>query len=215
MTPLPCGIFHLFLAVQLVLLFFFLFFLEEPYNPGSEVFVNTCLIEQYVSQAHRSKCGVLHFSDVNSYFLRACMQNILVNIVLLFLSSGQSDKVFVNYSIYKGKAALTISPKAPEFSPIDVVFSFGLFFYCSLFHSIFKIYSILRSQAGLYKVAKEGCVFLQFAPAAGNRQFDWSRKQVCFQLKYTSFLKKKYSSVYSEMFLLVRLQIALVSCRSK
>ncbi|KAF3341561.1 single-stranded DNA-binding protein WHY1 [Carex littledalei] len=64
---------------------------------------------------------------------------------------GQSAKVFVDYSIYKGKAALTISPKAPEFSPID---------------------------AGVYKVAKEGCLFLQFAPAAGNRQFDWSRKQI-------------------------------------
>ncbi|XP_068650525.1 single-stranded DNA-binding protein WHY1, chloroplastic-like [Aristolochia californica] len=60
-------------------------------------------------------------------------------------------KVFVGYSIYKGKAALTVDPKAPEFVPLD---------------------------SGAYKVSKEGFILLQFAPAAGLRQYDWSRKQV-------------------------------------
>ncbi|KAG9451871.1 hypothetical protein H6P81_004775 [Aristolochia fimbriata] len=66
-------------------------------------------------------------------------------------------KVFVGYSIYKGKAALTVEPKAPEFVPLD---------------------------SGAYKLSKEGFVLLQFAPAAGVRQYDWSRKQV-FSLSIT------------------------------
>ncbi|KAF5203479.1 Single-stranded dna-binding protein why1 protein [Thalictrum thalictroides] len=61
------------------------------------------------------------------------------------------SRVYVGYSIYKGKAALTIEPKAPEFSSLD---------------------------SGAYKVSKEGIVLLQFAPAIGTRQYDWSRKQV-------------------------------------
>ncbi|KAL5722631.1 Single-stranded DNA-binding protein why1 [Ranunculus cassubicifolius] len=60
-------------------------------------------------------------------------------------------RVFVGYSIYKGKAALTIEPKAPEFTSLD---------------------------SGSYKVSREGIVLLQFAPAVGTRQYDWSRKQV-------------------------------------
>ncbi|KAK4358136.1 hypothetical protein RND71_023746 [Anisodus tanguticus] len=68
-----------------------------------------------------------------------------------------SPKVFVGYSIYKGKAALTIEPRSPEFSPIN---------------------------SGAFKLSKEGMVLLQFAPAAGVRQYDWSRKQV-FSLSVT------------------------------
>uniref|UniRef100_R7W8E9 Single-stranded DNA-binding protein WHY1, chloroplastic n=1 Tax=Aegilops tauschii TaxID=37682 RepID=R7W8E9_AEGTA len=33
-------------------------------------------------------------------------------------------------------------------------------------------------QSGAYKVAKEGFVLLQFAPAVGPRQYDWTRKQL-------------------------------------
>ncbi|GAA0160821.1 DNA metabolism protein [Lithospermum erythrorhizon] len=66
-------------------------------------------------------------------------------------------RVFVGYSIYKGKAALTVDPRAPEFTPLD---------------------------SGAYKLSKEGFVLLQFAPAAGVRQYDWSRKQV-FSLSVT------------------------------
>uniref|UniRef100_C6JRV8 Uncharacterized protein n=1 Tax=Sorghum bicolor TaxID=4558 RepID=C6JRV8_SORBI len=31
--------------------------------------------------------------------------------------------------------------------------------------------------SGAYKVAKEGYVLLQFAPAVATRQYDWTRKQ--------------------------------------
>ncbi|KAF9625497.1 hypothetical protein IFM89_023433 [Coptis chinensis] len=72
-------------------------------------------------------------------------------------SLGALPRVFVGHSIYKGKAALTIEPKAPDFSPLD---------------------------SGAYKLSKEGFVLLQFAPASGVRQYDWSRKQV-FSLSVT------------------------------
>lgn len=35
-------------------------------------------------------------------------------------------------------------------------------------------------QPGTFKLVKEGCVSLQFAPAVAVRQYDWSRKQVSF-----------------------------------
>ncbi|WMV28498.1 hypothetical protein MTR67_021883 [Solanum verrucosum] len=70
---------------------------------------------------------------------------------------ASTPKVFVGYSIYKGKAALTVEPRSPEFSPLD---------------------------SGAFKLSKEGMVMLQFAPAAGVRQYDWSRKQV-FSLSVT------------------------------
>ncbi|PON67508.1 Transcription factor [Parasponia andersonii] len=59
-------------------------------------------------------------------------------------------RFFVGHSIYKGKAALTVEPRAPEFTALD---------------------------SGAFKVSKEGFVLLQFAPAAGVRVYDWSRKQ--------------------------------------
>lgn len=33
-------------------------------------------------------------------------------------------------------------------------------------------------QSGAFKLSREGFVLLQFAPAAGVRIYDWSRKQV-------------------------------------
>uniref|UniRef100_A0A453QN07 Single-stranded DNA-binding protein WHY1, chloroplastic n=1 Tax=Aegilops tauschii subsp. strangulata TaxID=200361 RepID=A0A453QN07_AEGTS len=64
---------------------------------------------------------------------------------------GQAGRVFASYSIYKGKAALAFDPRPPQFVPLE---------------------------SGAYKVAKEGFVLLQFAPAVGPRQYDWTRKQV-------------------------------------
>ncbi|XP_062233625.1 single-stranded DNA-binding protein WHY1, chloroplastic-like [Phragmites australis] len=66
-------------------------------------------------------------------------------------NGGQDGRVFTSYSIYKGKAALSFDPRPPQFVPLD---------------------------SGAYKVAKEGFVLLQFAPAVATRQYDWTRKQV-------------------------------------
>ncbi|XP_073302611.1 single-stranded DNA-binding protein WHY1, chloroplastic-like isoform X2 [Primulina huaijiensis] len=71
---------------------------------------------------------------------------------------GQSPpRVYVGYTIYKGKSALAVEPRLPEFSPLE---------------------------SGAFKLSKEGFVLLQFAPAAGMRQYDWSRKQL-FSLSVT------------------------------
>ncbi|KAF5726804.1 hypothetical protein HS088_TW22G00486 [Tripterygium wilfordii] len=64
---------------------------------------------------------------------------------------GLPSKVFVGHSIYKGKAALTVEPKAPEFLALD---------------------------SGVFKLSRDGYVLLQFAPAAGVRTYDWGRKQI-------------------------------------
>ncbi|KAM1521175.1 hypothetical protein ACFX14_011595 [Malus domestica] len=71
--------------------------------------------------------------------------------------TGMAPRIYVGHSIYKGKAALTVEPKAPEFTPLD---------------------------SGAFKLSREGFVLLQFAPAAGVRVYDWSRKQV-FSLSVT------------------------------
>ncbi|PKA64494.1 Single-stranded DNA-binding protein WHY1, chloroplastic [Apostasia shenzhenica] len=62
-----------------------------------------------------------------------------------------ANRVYAGYTIYKGKAALAVEPKPPEFAPLD---------------------------SGAFKVSKEGYILLQFAPASGTRQYDWNRKQV-------------------------------------
>ncbi|XP_010502280.1 PREDICTED: single-stranded DNA-binding protein WHY3, chloroplastic [Camelina sativa] len=72
-------------------------------------------------------------------------------------TEGSSPRFYVGHSIYKGKAALTIEPRAPEFVALE---------------------------SGAFKLTKEGFLLLQFAPAAGVRQYDWSRKQV-FSLSVT------------------------------
>ncbi|KAL0737469.1 hypothetical protein Bca4012_013679 [Brassica carinata] len=82
----------------------------------------------------------------------------LHKMVCLFgLGEGSSTRFYVGHSIYKGKAALTIEPRAPEFVALE---------------------------SGAFKLSKEGFLLLQFAPAAGVRQYDWSRKQV-FSLSVT------------------------------
>ncbi|CAI8587830.1 unnamed protein product [Vicia faba] len=60
-------------------------------------------------------------------------------------------RVYVGHALYKGKAALTVSPRPPEFTSLD---------------------------SGAFKISKEGCVLLQFAPSAGPRVYDWNKKQV-------------------------------------
>lgn len=99
-------------------------------------------------------------------------------------------RVYVGYSIYKGKAALTVEPRPPEFAPLDVYFlnadnalnilrmvlinSWNKGFSCLCF----CLYVAFMEQSGAFKISKEGFVLLQFAPAAGVRQYDWTRKQV-------------------------------------
>ncbi|VVA91302.1 unnamed protein product [Arabis nemorensis] len=72
-------------------------------------------------------------------------------------AEGLPARFYVGHSIYKGKAALTVEPRAPEFVSLD---------------------------SGAFKLSKDGFLLLQFAPSAGVRQYDWSKKQV-FSLSVT------------------------------
>ncbi|EOA36172.1 hypothetical protein CARUB_v10010024mg [Capsella rubella] len=72
-------------------------------------------------------------------------------------AEGSPARFYVGHSIYKGKAALTVEPRAPEFVALD---------------------------SGAFKLSKDGFLLLQFAPSAGVRQYDWSKKQV-FSLSVT------------------------------
>ena len=106
-------------------------------------------------------------------------------------------RFFVGHSIYKGKAALTVEPRAPEFTPLDVCFVkfpvrnmafdllvivvIGLFFMVlGLCLGCLVCDGLCCVQSGAFKISKDGFLLLQFAPAAGVRQYDWSRKQVIY-----------------------------------
>lgn len=54
----------------------------------------------------------------------------------------------------------------------------GFYFIFSLLKNFDCLLVIVELQSGAVKLSREGFVMLQFAPAAGVRQYDWSRKQV-------------------------------------
>lgn len=69
-----------------------------------------------------------------------------------FSTAGRtSDRVFADYNIYKGKAALSASPRLPQFSKLD---------------------------SGSLKVDRQGTIMLSFSPAIGERKYDWEKKQL-------------------------------------
>lgn len=98
------------------------------------------------------------------------------------MPGGQAGRVFASYSIYKGKAALAFDPRPPQFVPLEVGRVWRAIgrrmLPCSVISFCIDGCLVRNSQSGAYKVAKEGFVLLQFAPAVGPRQYDWTRKQV-------------------------------------
>ncbi|XP_020695738.1 single-stranded DNA-binding protein WHY2, mitochondrial [Dendrobium catenatum] len=65
-------------------------------------------------------------------------------------SERSSGKAFADFSIFKGKAALLMSPVPPTFTKMD---------------------------SGHQRVDKKGVVLLKFIPAIGQRKYDSERKQ--------------------------------------
>ncbi len=63
-------------------------------------------------------------------------------------------RAFVGYNVYKGKAALQFSPVKAQFAP----------------------FTDRQGQAAL-RLERKGSILCQFAPAAGERQYDWEKKQ--------------------------------------
>lgn len=60
-------------------------------------------------------------------------------------------RIFAPYSIYKGKAAVSVDPILPTFTKMD---------------------------SGHFRVERKGCILLTFWPAVGERKYDWGKKQV-------------------------------------
>ncbi|KAJ0969403.1 hypothetical protein J5N97_022280 [Dioscorea zingiberensis] len=70
-------------------------------------------------------------------------------------STGSTDlmnsgRTYAEFSIYKGKAALSMAPILPKFTKMD---------------------------SGISRVDKRGVVLLKFMPAIGTRKYDWEKKQ--------------------------------------
>ncbi|KAI3750875.1 hypothetical protein L2E82_21752 [Cichorium intybus] len=68
-----------------------------------------------------------------------------------------SGRIFADYSIFKGKAALSVAPVLPSFSKMD---------------------------SGYTKVDRRGVIMLTFRPAIGERKYDSEKKQL-FALSVT------------------------------
>ncbi|KAK9270411.1 hypothetical protein L1049_025990 [Liquidambar formosana] len=69
-----------------------------------------------------------------------------------FVATGSySDKIVAPYSVYKGKAALSVSPILPTFTKLD---------------------------SGAIKVDRRGVMLLKFFPAVGERKYDWEKRQL-------------------------------------
>lgn len=70
----------------------------------------------------------------------------------IFAADGKiSDRVFADYSIFKGKAALSAKPTLPTFSKLD---------------------------SGNLKMDRRGSIMLTFRPAIGERKYDSEKKQL-------------------------------------
>ncbi|OMO82415.1 ssDNA-binding transcriptional regulator [Corchorus olitorius] len=120
-----------------------------------------------LTQTHAFKFNPLSLTPKPSKFSIKCRQSDYIDQQQRFnnsfstasppASAGLPPRFYVGHSIYKGKSALTVEPKPPEFLPLP---------------------------SGAFKLSREGYVLLQFAPAAGVRQYDWSRKQA-FSLSVT------------------------------
>jgi hypothetical protein len=83
--------------------------------------------------------------------------------------------------VFKGKAALSISPILPVFSKLEVCLLICL---CSTsrllgLDALLAVYIIfLFYQSGGSRVNRNGSVMLTFFPAVGQRKYDYAKKQV-------------------------------------
>lgn len=102
-----------------------------------------CAHSDYIDQ------GRIADSENSSYSLRS--PSIIRRPVVRGQDGASPPRVFVGRNIYKGKAAMQVNPRFPEFVALE---------------------------SGAYKVFKDGYILLQFAPAIEAQQYDWTRKQV-------------------------------------
>ncbi|EOY02046.1 SsDNA-binding transcriptional regulator isoform 2 [Theobroma cacao] len=129
----------------------------QSLNPNS----NTNLLSSFSSlkstQTHAFKLNPLSLTPKPSKFSLKCRQSEYFDQQQRFSNSsstasppasGLPPRFYVGHSVYKGKAALTVEPRAPEFVPLDVfslsvteigaLISLGARESCEFFHDPFK-----------------------------------------------------------------------------
>ncbi|PIA47075.1 hypothetical protein AQUCO_01400047v1 [Aquilegia coerulea] len=62
----------------------------------------------------------------------------------------RSNQIFADYTVFKGKAALSVYPLLPKFNESETS----------------------------SKYDKKGCILLKFWPAIGERKYDWQKRQM-------------------------------------
>ncbi|KAL0540562.1 hypothetical protein IC582_020570 [Cucumis melo] len=81
---------------------------------------------------------------------RAGIPNITQNFTHT-VTKNAGGRAFVSYHVYKGKAAVSIEPCMPTFTKVE---------------------------SGNLIIDRRGSIMLTFAPAMGERKYDWTRKQL-------------------------------------
>jgi hypothetical protein len=66
--------------------------------------------------------------QVQNFYVFSVYNGIILVWFGLRVGGTLPPRYFVGHSIYKGKAALTVEPRAPEFTPLDVCF-FDYYYY--------------------------------------------------------------------------------------
>ncbi|KAF7805245.1 ammonium transporter 1 member 2 [Senna tora] len=77
-------------------------------------------------------------------------RNAMDNAKIVLLDGYTSSRIFAPYSVYKGKAALSLSPCLPTFTKLE---------------------------SGTVIVDRHGSMMMIFTPAVGERKYDWEKKQ--------------------------------------
>ncbi|KAL0927789.1 hypothetical protein M5K25_001999 [Dendrobium thyrsiflorum] len=101
-------------------------------------------------------------------------------------SERSSGKAFADFSIFKGKAALLMSPVPPTFTKMD---------------------------SGHQRVDKKGVILLKFIPAIGQRKYDSERKQRALKNRPKTLFAAKIVQDYSNIVLYDKAKSATILSR--
>uniref|UniRef100_A0A7N0ZQU6 Uncharacterized protein n=1 Tax=Kalanchoe fedtschenkoi TaxID=63787 RepID=A0A7N0ZQU6_KALFE len=99
--------------------------------------------------------GVMGCSSKSSFTGNSCLYSSLMTCRSLYAqaaasSDNPSSKVYAPYTVFKGKAALSVSPVLPTFRKLD---------------------------SGGLQLDRRGVMMLNIWPAIGERKYDWEKRQ--------------------------------------
>ncbi|GAB2290540.1 Single-stranded DNA-binding protein why2, mitochondrial [Dionaea muscipula] len=101
--------------------------------------------------------GTIFADSVCRWNSKVTFDNIIFFLMFVSHFLSYADRIYAEFNVYKGKAALSASPVLPRFS---------------------------KANSGGLKVDRRGSMMLTFSPAVGERKYDWERKQL-FALSVT------------------------------